>query len=87
MLSAWEDKSGYAMCIFGYSDGSKDLDGKHKVQLFEGMSHPQNSIALEEKGSINCDVQYCKDLPWVPCNAISFISQYQKYSDPGRSGQ
>ena len=38
LLTAWEDKSAYAMCIFGYSDGSLDEAGKPKVILFEGKT-------------------------------------------------
>ena len=36
MLTAWDDKSAYAMCIFGYADGTKDPQGLYNVQLFEG---------------------------------------------------
>ena len=38
LLTAWEDKSAYAMCIFGYSDGTIGEDGKPKVILFEGRT-------------------------------------------------
>ena len=37
ILSGWEDKSGYAISIFGYADGTKDSNGEYNIKLFEGM--------------------------------------------------
>lgn len=56
MLSAWDDKSAYAMCIFGYSDGSKDESGEYNVQLFEGRTP---GVIVEPRGPT--------DFGWDPC--------------------
>ncbi len=56
MLSAWEDKSAYALCIFGYADGSKDDQGRFKVQLFEGKTPGR---IVEPRGP--------RDFGWDPC--------------------
>ena len=39
MLSEWEDKSAYAISIFGYADGTKDTNGQFNIKLFEGLSN------------------------------------------------
>ena len=56
MLTAWEDKSAYAMCIFGYADGSKNEAGQFNVQLFEGRTP---GVIVEPRGP--------RDFGWDPC--------------------
>ena len=36
MLTPWQDKSAYAQCIFGYSNGTKNEQGLYNVELFVG---------------------------------------------------
>ena len=45
MLSAWDEKSAYAMCIFGYADGSKNENGEFNIQLF-GTIITVNSVLV-----------------------------------------
>ena len=56
MLSAWEDKSAFAMCLFGYSDGTKNVEGIYDVQLFEGCTPGQ---IVDPRGP--------RDFAWDPC--------------------
>jgi inosine triphosphate pyrophosphatase len=56
MLAGWEDKSAYAMCIFGYSDGSKNENGHPIVTLCEGRTP---GVIVEPRGS--------RDFGWDPC--------------------
>ena len=56
MLTAWEDKSAYAMCIFGYADGSKDDQGHFNVKIFEGRTPGK---IVEPRGP--------RDFGWDPC--------------------
>ena len=56
LLTAWDDKSAYAMCIFGYSDGSLNEEGKPKVILFEGKTPGK---IVEPRGPNN--------FGWDPC--------------------
>ena len=56
MLTAWDDKSAYAMCIFAYADGTKNEKGLFNVQLFEGKTPGQ---IVEPRGP--------RDFGWDPC--------------------
>ena len=57
MLTAWDDKTAYAMCIFAYADGTKNEEsGLFNVQLFEGRTPGQ---IVEPRGP--------RDFGWDPC--------------------
>ena len=56
LLTAWEDKSAYAMCMFGYSDGTLADDGKPNVIVFEGKTPGR---IVEPRGP--------RDFGWDPC--------------------
>ena len=56
MLTAWDDKSAYAMCIFGYADGTKDDQGHFNVKIFEGRTPGK---IVEPRGP--------RDFGWDPC--------------------
>ena len=56
MLAGFEDKSGYAMCIFGYSDGTQNEKGLYNVTLFEGRTPGK---IVEPRGP--------RDFGWDPC--------------------
>ena len=57
MLTAWDDKTAYAMCIFAYADGTKNEEsGLFNIQLFEGRTPGQ---IVEPRGP--------RDFGWDPC--------------------
>lgn len=56
MLTAWDDKSAYAMCIFGFADGTLNDQGKVNVTLFEGKTP---GVIVEPRGP--------RDFGWDPC--------------------
>jgi inosine triphosphate pyrophosphatase len=52
MLAGFDDKSGYALCVFGYSSGEKEA----KVQIFPGRC---NGKIVSPRGPAN--------FGWDPC--------------------
>ena len=74
MLTAWEDKSAYNLCVLGYSDGSQDQKGIPKTVLFETKQtgqiveplketvHFHDGCFKKDEGSIECRYEAVRQL-------------------------